>query len=511
MKTRLIFAALLLLAFGTARAQEPKVTVSPNSDTIVIVMPDKAELDKLMQEYNTNLQRLYDSIDWERFDEEMRRANQEFQRAYDSIDWENVEKQMRRAEKEMEEWGRKLEKWGERFEQKYGGQYKSEPPRKGNAPIHAIQMTGSGGVSIRQSQDEFSLTRDNKSTSDYRVMDGMLMLSGSSNYEVVIQQLDEICMTGSSDVIGRGTLKGRSLNIDVWGSGDLWMNVDYDTIRVQMSGSGDVTLHGRCKVLYAEINGSGDLQAPQLNYDESYINTTGTGEVWANKSKMAVYQKYNRDKKYEKKSLLLNPHWNGFEAGLNLMPNMKMNTYTINSQGTVNLAIRPLASWYFGFNIADVGIAFNRKHTAGLFTGVGIGWNNFSWKPVYTEYDPQTGNVINTLLPDSVLIKNSNMGLLYLQVPLMVEIRPTRHMYIDLGVTGGLRFATWSKVKYADGKTLSLPMSDNPNINRFKLDASLRVGGRTFGFFINYAIVPLYKQYVMKNTRPLSFGLSINF
>ena len=213
----------------------------------------------------------------------------------------------------------------------------------------------------------------------------------------------------------------------------------------------------------------------------------------------------------EKKSLLLNPHWNGFDAGLNLLLNPVV-TDVIPS-GTVDLTIKPLSSWYFGFNIADVGIAFNRKHTVGMFTGVGIGWNNFSWNnPVVTTIDPETGIISNAPLPPDVQFKKSKMGLLYLQVPLMVEVRPTRHMYIDLGVTSGLRFAAWSRVKYMDGSSYTTNLDLMGNVlNRFKLDASLRVGGNFLGFFVNYALIPIYRGGIVENTRPLSFGFSIVF
>lgn len=217
----------------------------------------------------------------------------------------------------------------------------------------------------------------------------------------------------------------------------------------------------------------------------------------------------SKEKRSEKKSLLYDANWNGFEAGLNMLFNTKVST--VEPYGDISLALRPLRSWYFGFNIADVGIAFNRKHTAGLFTGVGIGWNNFSWKnPVVSVEDPETGIISNVPLPSDVQIKKSKLGLLYLQVPLMVELRPSRKLYIDLGVTGGLRFAAWSKVKYMDNSKVTTYMNGE-FLNRFKLDASLRIGGNNLGFFANYALIPIYRGNALENTRPLSFGLSINF
>ena len=240
----------------------------------------------------------------------------------------------------------------------------------------------------------------------------------------------------------------------------------------------------------------------------------GKGYEYRNENNSPAPKKNeSKETRPEKKDLLLNPRWNGFEAGLNMLFNPVVSN--VIPSGTYNLSIKPLCSWYFGFNIADVGIAFDKKHIVGLFTGVGIGWNNFSWSnPVVTTVDPETGIISNEPLPPDAQFKRSKLGLLYLQVPLMVEIRPTRCMYIDLGVTSGLRFAAWSKVKYMDGSqfTTNMDLMGSANaLNRFKLDASLRVGSRNLGFFMNYALIPIYRYNIVENSHPLSFGLSVNF
>ena len=490
MKTRLFFAALLLLAFGNMKAQDT-ITVQVKADTTIqVITPDMLHLDDMMRILGENLKRLPDSVDWE-----------------------NFERDMEQWGKEMEEWGRKMEQWGAEFEKKFDKPYNYQSSKNDDSQVHAIQVEGSGDVRIEQVQDGFSLRRGNKENSRHYVTNGTLILSGSSDYDVAMQQLDEVILRSSGDVKGKGTLKGRNLKLMVMGSGDLSLNVDYDTIRVEMLGSGDVTLAGQCKVIYGKIKGSSDLYIPQLRYAESDINATGSGEVWANKSNGVIHQKSYREKNTQKRTLLFDASWNGFEAGLNML----FNPYIadVNPNGTVDLTIRPLKSWYFGFNIADVGVAFNRTHTAGIFTGIGIGWNNFSWKnPVMTTLDSETGGIINTVLPpdEQEKVKRSKLGLLYLQVPIMVEIRPTRHMFIDLGVTGGLRFAAWSKVKYTDGSKYTTNLDwAGYYLNRFKLDASLRVGSDYLGFFMNYALIPIYRHDIIKNTHPLSFGFSITF
>lgn len=209
-----------------------------------------------------------------------------------------------------------------------------------------------------------------------------------------------------------------------------------------------------------------------------------------------------------KKNLLLDASWAGFDAGLNMLINQTP-TNMHNQEAVPNLGIRPMRSWQFALNVIDVGIAFDKRHIAGLFTGVGISWNNFSWNNnIAVVYNTQnTLNVIEPTDPNRV-VKNTKYGALYVQVPLMLEIRPTRRMYIDAGVTGGLRFAQWNRVKYADGTRVKY--YHNSNLNLLKLDVSLRVGGKNMGFFANYALLPMF-TFADENVHPISFGMSLIF
>jgi len=481
----MILAALLLLVFGTMKAQvnEPK-PIDPKTDSIM-----KSRLAELSQMQ-------------EQFSEWMHELGMNMQHLSDSIDWKSFERDMEQWGKEMEQWGKEMEKWGDKFDKSFNYQLlKNDDPQ-----AHSITVEGSGNVTIRQSQDGFSQSRGDMGASDRYVVDGNVFFRGSSDYDVAMPQLDEVIMRSSGDVLGRGLIKGKNLNLVVLGSGDLKMNVDYDTIRVRINGSGDVTLMGNCKVLYADLTGSGDLRINDLNCDETYTNATGSGDVLVNKYGKVISYQYQREQRLGKQSRLLNPHWNGFEAGLNMLIDpFAANVYTGPHE---SMAIRPLRSWYFGFNLADIGIAFDRKKKVGMFTGIGLGWNNYSWKN-YISMTVENNELVNTLLPDDRPVKNSKFGLLYVQVPLMIEVRPTRHLYIDFGVTGGIRVAAWSRIKFCDGenrKTYS-----NYLTNLFKCDASLRVGGDNLGFFVSYALVPTFvKGRDAAKAHPLMLGLSIN-
>jgi len=227
----------------------------------------------------------------------------------------------------------------------------------------------------------------------------------------------------------------------------------------------------------------------------------------SNNSRPAPKEDNPKGKRPVKKNLLFDANWNGFETGLNMLfgPGSAANF----DNDYAFLELRPMKSWVFNFNIADVGIAFDRRHIAGLYTGIGLGWNNYSFNnPVrlVKGEDHLEGQWID---PTEAIVKNSKLGVLYVQAPLMIEVRPTRRFYIAAGVTGGLRVDSWTKIKFQNGDKTK--MHSDYYVNPYKLDASLRVGGRSLGFFAYYNLLPTFDEAHGPTSHTASVGFSLNF
>lgn len=258
------------------------------------------------------------------------------------------------------------------------------------------------------------------------------------------------------------------------------------------------------------------------------------------RSSTNVNVQYNRHER-EHKTLLYDAQWGGFEAGLNILT-PGVNHW--NAELPSILELRQMRSWCFNINIADVGIAFNRQHSMGIFTGIGIGWNNYSFnKKMFFQKD--ANGFLNTtpILDEQGLplnIDRSKIGVFYAQMPLMLEFKPFRQrMYIDLGVTFGMRITSWQTVqfgpnrgKYAilgEGEDAEIIAADRAKelqhkdlcVNFFKADATLRIGSAddNLGLFVKYALLPLFTEgkvkdvdgNVIQNVYPLNIGFSINF
>jgi hypothetical protein len=248
-------------------------------------------------------------------------------------------------------------------------------------------------------------------------------------------------------------------------------------------------------VLETILLGSGDLNVDGLNVVKSNVVEKTSSKEGKLKGSRPI-----------KKNLLFDAHWNGFEAGLNMLmgPGFKVGVEDCDF-----LELRALKSWVFNFNIADVGIAFNRRHTAGLYTGIGLGWNNYSFNNPVRLIKGEDQLEAEWIAPEEAVVSRSKLGVLYVQAPLMIEVRPTRSMYIAAGVTGGLRINTWTKIKFEEGNATKV--HSDYYVNPFKLDATLRVGGDDIGFFANYNLLPTFNEDHAPSCHTASLGFSINF
>ena len=438
-----------------------------------------------------NVKAGYEPLDTLQFKELMRELGVNLQQLSDSVDWEKFEQDMEQWGADMEEWGRKMEQWGAEFEKKYDMPNNYRPAKKDDSPVRVIRVTGSGDVVVSQTPGHFSLKKEGKVVSDYRLESELLLLSSSDDYEVEVSQLENIQLLSSADVVSKGTIKGDYINIYNSGSGDMVMELDYDTVHVVLNGSGDIILQGRCNVLQATVLGSGDLRVDGLNVAESNFGETSSSKVDKPKDKRPV-----------KKNLLYDANWNGFEAGLNMLMGS-------NSTGNNDLELRPMRSWVFNFNIADVGIAFDRRHTAGLYTGIGLGWNNYSFNNPVRLTKGENHLEVECIDPAVSVVKRSKLGVLYVQAPLMIEVRPTRRFYIAAGVTGGLRVDTWTKIVFRSGDVNKV--HSDYYVNPYKLDATLRIGGNNLGFFAQYNLLPTFDEAHAPTCHTANFGFSINF
>ena len=123
------------------------------------------------------------------------------------------------------------------------------------------------------------------------VSDGLLRIdTGKSRYRVkepiiiyvpVDSRLKQVVIKGSADIYTEKNLETKALEVDVYGSGDVRLQVDVSSLALKIDGSGDIRVGGKTDNLSININGSGDVEVPNLKAEKAAISISGAGDVSA--------------------------------------------------------------------------------------------------------------------------------------------------------------------------------------------------------------------------------------
>lgn len=360
---------------------------------------------------------------------------------------------------------------------------------------NTLVVAGAGDVKIKQG-DALQVKREGQPI-DFKDTE-KITLTSYEDYDITVPHLQSIRLTGSGDLQSTGTLYFSNLDVLISGVGDAKLNIECDTINATLTGIGDLKLTGHCRYLEAKVTGLGEVVFDDFTADSVNISKTRSNAISITRPEGPIRHE----------SLVFDPNWSGFEAGLNMLLGPGSGADFTGEYAL--LEQRPGRSWVYDFNIADIGLAFSHSHHAGIYTGIGLSWNTFRFNsPVRLEKGEN--RLICHLINESVEghVKKSKLGVLYLQAPLMIEVRPTHKFFFALGVTGGIRIDAWNKIKFEEN---TVKTHKDYYLNRFKLDASLRAGrDEGLGFFANFNLLPFFVESKAQDAHCLSFGFSLNF
>ncbi len=157
-----------------------------------------------------------------------------------------------------------------------------------------------------------------------------------------------------------------------------------------------------------------------------------------------------------------NGHWGGVEMGINGYLTKDFNTDWGKKYDYLNL--RYEKSWFINLNLWEQNIAFNKKKTIGMMTGVGMSWNNYRFsnstylKTGQSELEGYYMVSKSYYDPDSIfsnqdLVKKSKLTNMFINVPLLFEFQTGspvrgRRFHFTVGGIVGFRVATHTKVYF---------------------------------------------------------------
>jgi hypothetical protein len=108
--------------------------------------------------------------------------------------------------------------------------------------------------------------------------------SGSLKINITFKTLEDVSLSGSGNLHGKGRIKLPKLSLRMAGAGDFdFEDLHIDELRVSLAGAGDAKLLGEAKSLNLSIAGAGDYIGEKFKTQKSRVSIAGAGDakVWA--------------------------------------------------------------------------------------------------------------------------------------------------------------------------------------------------------------------------------------
>lgn len=204
------------------------------------------------------------------------------------------------------------------------------------------------------------------------------------------------------------------------------------------------------------------------------------------------------------------PHWAGLDFGFNALMLSDFSTPGAPYDYLRNDVSRSQV-WNLNFMEHKFKIV---KEYVGITTGLGLNWTQVGFR---NNYILTTANDSTFAVMDSTnsYDKNKLRGL-YLTAPLLLEFNTNKDndegFYFAAGVVGGYKLGSKYKLYQIENKEETLYENrESYNLNPFKLDATVRLGYKSFGAFASYGLVSLFEKGATQDVYPLNMGITLNF
>lgn len=405
---------------------------------------------------------------------------------------------------------------------------------------------------------------------DVNVRNGILTLgySGSTrnaraSVTVITPYVDRIKLSGASNLNSTTPFEMETMKFDLSGASSASMNVHAATLETNLSGASNLRLTGQAEHHKVTVSGAASLRAQQLVTQVSEVRASGASSAMVNAAQMlnanasgsskveyteapahlemkstgvgsvrgprtanvsdpgdttrirvggrdviVVNEQEVEVKRTKRKSFRSN--WAGFELGINgyMAPDYKINL----QPDAEPIDLRYERSFVYSLNLFQQNLPLI-SNNLGLYTGVGISWNNY-------RFDNQTRIMQDTegvyFVQDTVnKIVRNKINLTYINVPFMLELqtsgnKASERFHLAGGVIVGARVGTNVKYRYDDnGKRRKEKVYDDFNIHPFKFDLAARLGWGRVNLFATYALNTLFKEDKGPELYPFTVGLQL--
>ena len=138
-------------------------------------------------------------------------------------------------------------------------------------------------VNVEENLEPYLVTEVNNGTLKVRWKKGTnVRTTKNTKVTVHFDDLSEVALSGSGDIVSKDPIATDELSIAVAGSGDIRLELNARKSTAAVSGSGDIELSGTSKTFEAAVAGSGDIKANELKSEKAELKISGSGTIHAN-------------------------------------------------------------------------------------------------------------------------------------------------------------------------------------------------------------------------------------
>jgi len=246
-------------------------------------------------------------------------------------------------------------------------------------------------------------------------------------------------------------------------------------------------------------NGIMEIEEGLMSIDDELAELDGLDEEYKEVVKKNIHKKR------------FNSHWAGFELGLFNFMNSSQSI--ANENDVTFMKLIPERSMSYGLNVLEFNIPIS-KYYFGIGTGAGLEWNSMSLAENINLVEVEEGVIQAEYIDvNEKNFKKNKLNAAYVKVPVLFELQiplGQRKIHFGAGVTGSIR--AWSKQKQTyiiDGRKYKDKKTDDFQLTPFRYGLTARIGYGSVGLFINYELMPLFKENKGPELYPIMVGLHI--
>lgn len=303
--------------------------------------------------------------------------------------------------------------------------------------------------------------------------------------------------TGASKINAIG-MAFENLNVEANGASKVSATVK-NNLKAEASGVSKIEFAGNPKNVDKNISGASKID--KVNGDNDGIVN---GEISINSKKKNKHKKHSNE---------MAEAFGGFEIGVGTFVTPNMNNTLDNSNK--NLETNLGSSWRFAINFGDLDLPIVKGRLA-LTTGLGFSFDHYGFKNKDTLMNGENTKSLEFKATDATL-STSRLSQFNLTMPLLIKFN-TKNNNKD----NRFYFATGIILNYTMGNSIYTEYSNNGVdyekryssdffVNKFRADATVRIGYNHVSVFSNFGLVPMFDTAKVADTRTMQAGLAFNF